>query len=101
RIAAGRSAMNAPGDIGVDIDGIVELPVRRSDQLAVWIDLEFEAAAGFFFDLLGPLHHPFMKSVLRRNEMRELERNGFLSPCRRPCQRNPGDQGASLDGFQQ
>jgi len=93
--------MNAPCDIGDAVARRVELPVRRPNQLAVRIDFELQPPARFFFDLLGPAHHPFMKCVLRRDEVRELERNGFGGASVAHSECDGGGKRASCDEFLQ
>ena len=77
RIAAGRHAVQHPGDVGDAVARRIELPVRRADELAVRIDGELQPAVGFLFELLGPGRHPFVEGVLRRHEMRQLELDGL------------------------
>ena len=80
RVAAGGDAVQTPGDVGDAVARGVELAVRRADELTVGIDFEFQPAAGFLLDFLRPAEHPFVECVLRRHEMRQLERDGIIGP---------------------
>jgi hypothetical protein len=101
RVAAGRHAVQAEGDVGDAVARRVELPVWRADQLAVRINLEFEPPARLLLDLLGPADHPFMEGVLGWDKVRQLEHNG-LSGARRPgTEYDSGGQGEYLDQFLQ
>jgi hypothetical protein len=76
----------------------VELPVGRSDQLSIGIDLEFQPAAGFLGQLLSPCHRPLVEGVVGRDEVRELELECLR--LRGACgEYQCGGQRADLDGL--